>query len=100
MGYYTVHELTIIGDGHAMDHAEGIDLLAGSAGLFEGEPMKWYDHEKDMRAYSKGHPDIIFKLYGEGEESEDMWVEFYKNGKMQHCKAKITFDDFDEYKLI
>jgi len=52
-----------------------------------------------MREYSKKHPEVIFTLKGEGEEKDDLWVEHYKNGLMQECKAKITFDPFDESSL-
>jgi hypothetical protein len=53
-----------------------------------------------MRKVSKHYPDLVFKLSGEGEESGDVWVEYYKNGKMQRCSTKITFDEYDESKLI
>lgn len=60
---------------------------------------KWYDHEVDMRNYSKNFPEVIFKLEGEGEESGDLWVKYFKNGKMQVCKARIEFDPFNEKEL-
>jgi hypothetical protein len=44
-------------------------------------------------------PDLIFQLKGEGEEPEDIWIKYYKNGKVQVCYAKITFDEYDETKL-
>ena len=63
------------------------------------ERAKWYDHDKDMIAFSTLFPNLVFKLTGEGEESEDIWVKYYKNGKMQHCPAKITFDPYNENEL-
>jgi hypothetical protein len=55
-----------------------------------------YDEMLDL---SKQFPETVFCLYGEGEGSEDMWYTYYKNGKLQHCPAKITFDVYDESKL-
>lgn len=75
-------------------------VVAAKAGYnpFEGE-TKWYEHEEHMKAISKQYPDVIFQLNGEGEESGDIWVKYFVNGKMQVAEAKITFDDFNEKKL-
>jgi hypothetical protein len=76
-------------------------LIKGIIGFnpFE-ESCKWYDYEKDMKAVSKKYPTTIFILEGEGEESGDIWKAYFLDGKMQKCKAKIIFDEFDESKLI
>ena len=60
---------------------------------------KWYEHETDVKSVSTEYPDVIFALIGDGEDSGDQWIKYFKNGKMQICRAKITFDDFDESKL-
>jgi hypothetical protein len=63
------------------------------------ESSKWYDHETDMRDFSKRFPDVLFTLNGEGEESGDVWVKYFKNGKMQSSKADIKLEKFDPKKL-
>lgn len=99
MGYYTSHTLEIIeGDDYTTDYKEEIGKESGYGNPF-GESCKWYDHEKDMRSFSKKHPKTIFKLSGEGEEAGDIWHEYYLNGKMQRTKAKIVFEKYDPSKL-
>ena len=72
-----------------------------SVDFFHGEPnCKWYDHEKDMKLLSQIYPETTFLLEGEGEESGDIWRKYFKNGKMQVCKAEIVFPAFDESKLV
>ena len=63
------------------------------------ESCKWYEHEADMREFSKRYPVVLFTLAGEGEEAGDLWKKYFKNGKMQIAKAVITYDDFDAKKL-
>jgi hypothetical protein len=101
MGEYTNHSLVILEKGDSElsldEHKEMISRKAGyDDWLFDGESAKWYGHEKDMRAYSVKFPNTIFILEGEGEESGDIWKEYHKDGKMQRCKAKVSFDSFDE----
>ncbi len=92
MGYYTRHELEVLqGNDHETDYEQEISENADYGSCFEDE-IKWYEHEKDMREYSKKHPKTVFALKGEGEEIGDIWTEYYKNGKMQKDKAKIIVD--------
>lgn len=63
------------------------------------DSCKWYSHEQDMFKVSEKYPNAIFKLSGQGEDAEDIWVKYFKDGKMQTCKAKITFEEYDESKL-
>ncbi len=99
MGYYTRHELEILeGENHEINYAAEIAIVSGYGDNFD-DCIKWYDREKDMRAYSKKHPDTLFKVSGEGEESGDIWAEYYQNGLMYRCKAQIVFDDLDKSKM-
>ena len=95
MGYWTHHELKV-DEGDIGYHAEQIVKLTPYADIFDGEAVKWYDHEEHMRTYSKLHPETLFTLKGEGEEIEDVWIEYHKNGRMQRVEAQIVFEEFDE----
>jgi hypothetical protein len=57
-------------------------------------------HPEDMKAMSLHFPNTLFLLEGEGEESGDVWKEYYLNGKSQRCQAQLVFDKFDESKLL
>jgi hypothetical protein len=70
-------------------------LEAQHAGYGEG-PIKWYDHERDMRAVSQHIRDVTFSLVGYGEEHADIWVKYFRNGKMQTGAATVTFVPFNE----
>lgn len=96
-------ELALAAVEKELNSEKNIDIKSVVAAKVGYNPLeqetKWYDHEKDMREISKQYPDVIFQLNGEGEESGDIWVKYFVNGKMQVAKAKITFDDFDKKKL-
>jgi hypothetical protein len=78
---------------------EGLDYAIDENGeSLDG--VKWYDHEIDMKELSKRFPEVIFKLHGKGEENDDMWNKYFKNGKMQSCYAFITYESFNENKLV
>jgi hypothetical protein len=116
MGYYTDYELTIkddinaalLGDNDRLDEIEEFLTKDKEHYFAELEPssennsayfgnMKWYDHEGDMKMLSSQFRDILFELYGRGEEDNDRWTKYFLNGKMQICLAKITveYPEFD-----
>ncbi len=100
MGYYTSYKLEIIeGDDYTTNYKEEIGKSTDGYGDPFGEECKWYEHQKHMKAFSKKYPKTVFKLSGEGEEAGDLWHEYYLNGKMQECKAKIVFDEFNKHLL-
>lgn len=100
MGYYTRYTLEVNDETYGMiDHKEKISKISGYNNPFDDE-VKWYGHEGDMKKYSKLNKGILFKLIGEGEESNDLWIKYFKDGKMQVCKARITYDEYDESKLL
>ena len=101
MGYNTQYKLTI-----EPETDEVIKYLENNEDLYEYgawcdnlEPCKWYDHENDMRGLSRLFPNILFTLYGNGEEKDDIWIIYAKGGKSQLAKAQVFFEGFDESKL-
>lgn len=99
MGYYTRFEIKA--DKESLlpeDWQEKIDVNY-NGGQFQ-DSVKWYNWKDDMKAFSKKYPTVLFTLKGEGEESGDIWVAYFLNGKMQHSKAKIVYEKFDKNKLI
>lgn len=60
----------------------------------------WYDHDDDMLALSLAYPDILFTLEGNGEDNGDLWITYYKNGKMQECAAEVVYPPYDETKMM
>ena len=103
MGYYTSYSLKVIeGSEDLIKELRNICDEAGYALEEDGstsDSTKWYSSEKDMRDFSLLHPEAVFELKGGGEESGDLWVAYFKAGKMQMCKAKIYFDEYDPTKL-
>ena len=95
MGYYTNYELqTVSGTDYETNYEQEIsDFIDYNP--FD-EPTKWYRYEKEMKEFSQKHPNVVFEISGEGEENGDLWKAYFKNGKMQMCKAKIIYDDFNE----
>ena len=105
MGYNTSFSLKIKDSNNDL---ELIELLRGECdyanyALQENgktlESCKWYDHEDDLKSFSRKHPYALFILNGEGEESGDLWKLYCRNGKVHRAKAVITFEPFDESKL-
>ena len=122
MGYYTSYDLSWTGESSETKpchHCAGTGklLIADAVQEFiDNEPFlygnteaikgsledscKWYDHEDDMKRLSRRFPKSVFTLKGEGEESGDVWVKYFKNGKMQTSKAEIKLAEFDAKQLV
>jgi len=114
MGYYTDFKLDVLDQAPIgsktpiEDITKAIDKLDYFRAEGYGESLlnheldsiKWYDYQDDMKNISSQFPNVLFTLRGEGEENGDIWVAYFKNGKVQQSKAKITFDEFNESKLV
>ncbi len=81
-----------------LDYGSVKKQISNSAGYTNvwNSPCKWYEHEKEMREFSKKYPEVVFTLHGEGEATDDLWIKYFKNGKMQTSKARIEYDSYDE----
>lgn len=106
MGYYTAYSLDVSGASiEQMDRI--VDFLskrkiigyALNDNLECYDTVKWYDHNTDMLELSIEIPDLLFCLHGEGEDTEDLWNKYYKNGRMQECYAEIVYPGYDPRKL-
>ena len=106
MGYYTVYTLRWEPQDSAVEEFIRTKQ-AGDENFAYGvtpygemtDSVKWYEYDIDMKTLSKAFPEIIFTLSGEGEESGDVWKNYYKNGKKQADPGIITFAGFDPKKL-
>ena len=115
MGYSTYHTLNTKGATKEQDEKllkmfeededeYGKDwdwTVAEFNGVNIGESSKWYESDEDMKILSsrEEYKDVLFILEGEGEDNDDMWKAYYKNGKVHRVDAEITFPKFDESKL-
>jgi len=55
------------------------------------DDAKWYDWDEDMTALSNAYPDVIFELFGDGEETDDIWKAIFYNGKMKQVTQTTYF---------
>lgn len=95
MGYYTDYDLSEV----SLEQQEQLDKIVGYNISENPIGVKWYNHEQDLLKLSLMYPEDIIEVSGVGEESGDIWIKYFKNGKVQVCNAIISFDSFDEGKL-
>ena len=108
MGYQTRYKLVLL---NLLKEGEDCDIIEdlidecdeASYSIYgdgkSNDPNTWYEHENDLKSFSKKHPDIIFELSGEGSEVGDIWSKYFKNGKVQVENAKIVVGEYCENKL-
>jgi len=109
MGYYTRYSLDLVVPNTASYEPETVieqllcDCENATWALEEDgtskSETKWYDWHKDMKAFSLKYPETVFVLKGEGEETGDLWVCYFYNGKSQEEPAQIFYGHFDPEKL-
>jgi hypothetical protein len=103
MGYYTAYNLSVKnGDSSLIEEFRKENESASYALDEQGDTLescKWYNHDVDLKAFSKKYPELLFILEGAGEISGDIWKKYFQNGKCQVAKAQITFEPFNPDKL-
>ena len=60
---------------------------------------KWYDWERDLIQVSSEFPEVFITVDGDGEESDDIWRAFIKDGAIQFAAARIVYDEYDPAKM-
>lgn len=103
MGYYTRYELHIVEIGNEdMASILADELYEVPVSAFvdgSADDYKWYQHEDEMREFSKKYPTALFQLRGDGEDKGDHWLKYFRAGKMQKCPGEVVYADFDQTKL-
>lgn len=112
MGYYTSYTLEIQDADGPLEEKQTAAIVAQLFEISEdarfaldedggcNQAAKWYESDIELKELSELHPDLLFIFYGQGEDNEDMWMQYFKNGKMQFAPAVITYAEFDESKLV
>ena len=109
MGYYTAYSLTVHGlENQTREFRDVLKAEIDRMDVFSehydedtwyAPEEKWYEWEQDMCKLSKKFPSLMFELYGDGEEQDDMWRAYFRGGLVQHAPAQIIYDDFSVDKL-
>jgi len=99
MSYRTYFTLLVNGE-FSPEHEEEINQKYNEGWDLFQDDQTWFNCDQDMKEYSLKYPELVFTLQGLGEDRDDMWFKYFKNGKMQECPAIITFDKYDETKLV
>lgn len=105
MGYNTNYQLQCNPMSDELDLALDANKPEGCLGSLMGfvtgygDDCTWYDWEDDMREFSCLFPEVLFTLEGRGDDQGDHWSAYIQAGKVQVCKARITFEDYDPEKM-
>lgn len=105
MGYRTYYSLDVLDVDDAEACVAIVRMTSDEARMALDEhggtdhEVKWHDHEAVMAAVSRAYPKALFALWGNGETTPDLWVKYFKNGRVQRAWAKITYAEFNEDEL-
>jgi len=110
VGYYSDFEVSVSGL-KGKDEAEWFEFkakkaiqytfengfhcnIADGSGHFRITEAKWYDCDKDLLDLSLAFPHLLIEVYGQGEESGDVWKARYRNGEGEKATSTIVFEKF------
>lgn len=62
------------------------------------DAVKWYNWKEDMESISRFNPGILFKVIRTGEDSGDLEVGYFLDGRYQGGKAEMRLPEVDEEK--
>lgn len=105
MGYYTSYSLSI--DGADNNQRSILENEIDKMGVFEDGNIdvgftaeaKWYECNEDMLLLSSRFPGVLFSLYGSGDASDDIWLHYFKSGRVMYDGIEVIYNDFDESRL-
>jgi hypothetical protein len=60
---------------------------------------KWYEYDRVMLRLSEALPEVLFVLWGEGEEPEDLRKCYYLGRWTREAPARIEYPPFDPKEL-
>ena len=98
MSYMTVYSLCVV-ENRTTNSEDDIqqkiekflcDIEVPTCVLNGSYESSWDTHEADIKLLSCKIPNVLFCLYGEGEDRNDLWDKYFLNGKMQACYATVT----------
>lgn len=96
MGYITDYKLKVVPN----TIPDIVDEIAEISNYLWDEDLcmsgMWYDWPAHMLILSTRYPNHMFQLDGDGEDSDDMWRVYFKNGKSHDANTRLIYDDFDE----
>ena len=106
MSYYTWYHLTVENNVSREEEVKAAKALAEITGFISPErveesyspfdfisydSMKWYDWESDMDELAHAFPDIVFCLWGEGEERDDNWRCYFRGKDEELQPGTISY---------
>lgn len=61
-------------------------------GYSAADALRWYEATDDLAEFSLQFPNLIFTLIGDGEEKNDYWMNYFKNGEVVYDPVVYTFN--------